>query len=222
MRSALLLLSDARFPAGGYAHSGGLEAAVEEGLQVHEVSSFLTDRLVAVSGPECALAVAAARAARSDDLAALAELDAEAEARLPSPPLRIASRRLGAQLLRTAATVWPESIVVRAYREASTITARPVAFGVVGAAAGLADDEVAGAYLYEEAAMIAAAAVRLLPLDAAESVRGLLDAEPLLDSLAAEAVRPVASARELPPSFAPALDLRSLSHAAREGRLFAT
>ena len=222
MSVALLLLSDGRFPAGGYAHSGGLEEAVEEGLVGHEVPRFLRDRLAAVSGPECTLALAAARGARAGDLTALAELDAEAEARLPSPPLRAASRRLGAQLLRTASTVWPESTLIGAYRRQSETTPRPVAFGVVAAAAGLDDRPAAAAYLYEEATLITAAAVRLLPLDAAETARWLIAAEPLLDALAAAAVAFAGAAADLPSSFAPALELRSLTHSAREGRLFAT
>ena len=222
MSVALLLLSDGRFPAGGYAHSGGLEEAVEGGLAAHEVPRFLRDRLAAVSGPECTLAVAAARSARAGDLAALAELDAEAEARLPSPPLRAASRRLGAQLLRTAATVWPESALIGAYRRLSELTPRAVAFGVVAAAAGLDDRAAARVYLYEEATLITAAAVRLLPLDAAETARWLIEAEPLLGSLADAAVGFVGQAADLPSAFAPALELRSLAHSAREGRLFAT
>ena len=41
----LLLLTDARFPSGGYAHSAGLEAAVEDGLGVGGVCDFLAGRI---------------------------------------------------------------------------------------------------------------------------------------------------------------------------------
>src|ERR1700722_16264231 len=109
---AVLLLTDSRFPAGGYAHSGGLEAAVEDGLTAHELPGFLAGRLRGVSGPEACIAVAAGRAARSADLAALARLDLEAVARCPSAPLRAVASRLGAQLLRTAATVWPDDQLI--------------------------------------------------------------------------------------------------------------
>jgi urease accessory protein len=45
--SALLLLADARLPAGGHAHSGGLEAAVAAGRVVDAASldGFLRGRL---------------------------------------------------------------------------------------------------------------------------------------------------------------------------------
>jgi urease accessory protein len=222
----LLLLTDARFPAGGYAHSGGLEAAVEDGLTAHEVPAFLRGRLRGAAWPEACLAVAARRA---DDLEALLELDEEALARCPSPPLRRASSRLGSQLLRTAATVWPGAL--DPYRAASRSTPRPVCFGAVADVAGLDDRETAYAYLYEDAATVATAAVRLLPVDGAAAARWLVEAGPELDLLAAEALdaaRTHASAplatgfAPLPGGFAPGLELGSIAHALREGRLFAS
>jgi urease accessory protein len=92
-----------------------------------------------------------------------------------------------------------------------------VAYGAVAAAAGLDDRETAYAYLYDDAATVTTAAVRLLPVDGATAARWLVEAAPGLDRLAAEAV----DAR-LPGGFAPALELGSLAHAAREGRLFAS
>jgi urease accessory protein len=218
----LLMLTDGRFPAGGYAHSGGLEAAVADGLDGDGVAAFLVDRLTAVAGPEAMLVVSAARAARTGDLDALLRLDLEADARCPSPPLRAASHRLGAQLLRTAAAVWPERALVARYGAFSSATPRPVAFGVVAAGIGLDDRAAAQAYLYEEAATVAAAAVRLLPVDTATAFRRVADAAGAIEELAERAARHEAQPRELPSAFAPALELRSLAHARREGRLFAT
>ena len=218
----MLLLTDSRFPAGGYAHSGGLEAAVEDGLASHEVPSFLAGRLRGVAGPEACIAVAAARAARSGDLAALACLDREAVARCPSAPLRVAATRLGAQLLRTSETVWPDDQVIRAYRESEGPSPRPVAFGVVAAAAGLSDAEAVQSYLYEDATMVTTAAVRLLPVDSASAARWLLDVGLEIERLAAIALAAGDDPRLLPGGFAPGLELGSLAHAARQGRLFAS
>jgi urease accessory protein len=218
----LLLLTDSRFPAGGFAHSGGLEAAVEDGLSAGEVPEFLLGRLRGVSGPEAHLTVAAARASRAADDEALARLDLEAAARCPSPALRAAAARLGAQLLRTAAAVWPDDLCLAAYRNQSTTTPRPVAFGVVAAAAGLGDFDSAVAYLYEEAAAIAAAAIRLLPVDGAAAIGRLLETQPEIERLAGAAAAAGADSRSWPGGFAPALELRSLRHATREGRLFAS
>jgi urease accessory protein len=219
---ALLLLTDSRFPAGGYAHSGGLEAAVEDGMAAGAVPSFLTGRLRGVSGPEACLAVAALRAARAGDLTALTRLDLETAARCPSQPLRAAATKLGAQLLRTSATVWPDDPVIRAYRESGGPSPRPVAFGVVAAAAGLGDSDTARAYLYEEAATVTTAAVRLLPVDGALAARWLVSAGPEIDRLARAATDAGDDPRRLPGGFAPSLELGSLAHACRQGRLFAS
>ena len=218
----LMLLTDSRFPAGGYSHSGGLEAAVVDGLTAGEVPLFLAGRLRGVSGPEAYLTVAAARAAREADIASLLKLDLEAAARCPSPPLRSAANRLGAQLLRTAAAIWPTAPSLADYRSRSAPTPRPVAFGVVAAVAGLDDLDTARAFLYEDAATVTTAAVRLLPVDGAEAARWLLEAEPEVERLARDAAAAGGDPRQWPGGFAPALELRSLAHAAREGRLFAS
>ena len=222
MTVPFLLLSDGRFPSGTYAHSGGLEPAVDDGLTVEDVPLFIFGRLRGPAFAECLLAVAAARSARAGELAELLALDLEAEARCPSPPLRSSSRRLGAQLLRTAIAVWPEAALVSAYREASGSTPRPVAFGVVAASAELSDLETAEACLYEDAMTVAAAAVRMLPVDAACTIRWVVEVRGLVERLARQAEASDKPLRELPAGFAPALELRSLAHAVREGRLFAS
>ena len=74
-----LLLADARTPTGSYAHSCGLEAAVQHGLTPGEVPAFLRGRLATVAITEAALTAAAVLAA--DDLAALLWLDQEALAK---------------------------------------------------------------------------------------------------------------------------------------------
>jgi urease accessory protein len=214
-----LLLADGRFPAGGYAHSGGLEAACHEGLTGDEVAAYLRARLHAVTAAECALAVAAGRETAVDTLLLL---DEEATARQPSPALRAVSQRLGSQLLRTASVVWPEAAVPRAYRAASTSTPRTVAFGVVARAAGLDELDLARGFLYDDAAMVAAAAVKLLPVDVLSTTRLLVELEKDLEWLALAAVSLNVPPRELPSAFAPLLELRSLAHGRREGRLFAS
>jgi len=222
MSLPLLLLTDGRFPAGGYAHSAGLEEAVAGGLQIDGVEAFLTGRLRHVALPEAHLAVAANRAARTDNLSALLVLDAEADARCPSAPLRVVARRLGAQLLRTAAIVWPDADLPARYADASIATPRSVAFGVVSAVAGLDARATSEAYLYEDAMTVASAAVRLLPVDSAATAGWIVAAEPLVRRLAREAAVASDDPRALPGGFAPALELGSLRHAAREGRLFAS
>jgi len=222
MSAVAMLLADSRFPAGGYAHSLGLEQAVSDGLRLEDVPGFIDARLRLVARADASLSVAARRAAAAggDPHLALEELDGEHAARTPSPVLRDIARRLGAQLLRSAATAWP-SPLIDGYRAASATTPRPIALGVVGAAAGLDDRAVATVALYDDAATVASAALKLLGLDPADSARWVAELAPEIDA-AARAIgadeRPVG---EQEPPAAVGLELAASVHAQRTERLFA-
>jgi urease accessory protein len=208
-----LLLADSRTPAGGYAHSAGLEAAVEAGLDAAAVPAFAAARLETSGFVDAAFA-AAARRRRG---AALLALDDELAARVQSAPLRAASRQLGRALLRLGASLWPDDETLVTYAEASAWTPRPVAFGALARAAGLDAHATARLSLYEDAAGIAAAAVKLLPLDAATTTGWVAALAPRIDALAARA-----AAADLPATATPLLDLRSLDHDRSDRRLFVT
>ena len=121
-----LLLADSRFPSGSYAHSLGLEQAVDDGLT--DVPAFIRARLRLVAEADARFAVEARRAA--DCERDLARARREWAARTPSPVLREAARRLGAQLLRSAATVWPGGAIADVPGRVDG-TPRPIALGVV-------------------------------------------------------------------------------------------
>jgi urease accessory protein len=216
---AAMLLADSRFPAGSYAHSLGLEQAVGEGLGVDDVAPFIAARLRLVARPDAALSVAARRAAAAHDDGALAGLDDEHGARCPSPVLREHARRLGSQLLRSAATAWPDPAIDR-YRAASSSTPRPVALGVVGAAGGLDDTEVATVALYDDAATVASAALKLLGLDPAVTARWLAQLAPAIESGALELAADARAVADQPPPAAAGLELAAARHADRTERLF--
>jgi len=218
---AALLLADSRTPSGSYAHSAGLEAAVAAGLRADGVRAFLRGRLRTVAFSDAAIMAAACRAAadpQAPPAAALASLDAEALARTPSPVLRAAATALGRAVLRTGAQLYPADATIPAYRAISAATPRPVALGVVCAAAGLAPDDAAMLALYDDAATVAAAAVKLLPVDAGAAAGWIAALTPELEELAGAA----AAAAELPSASAPLIELRSLHHHADERRLFAS
>jgi urease accessory protein len=219
MNVVALLLADSRFPAGGYAHSLGLEQAVADGLGADGVAPFIAARLRLVARPEAGLSVAALRAARDADALALAALDDEHAARCPSPVLRDLARRLGAQLLRSAATAWPDPAIDR-YRSASSSTPRPVALGVVAAAGGLDDVGVATVALYDDAATVASAALKLLGLDPAQTARWLAQLAPAIDAAACEVAGDARPIAEQPPPAAVGLELAAARHAERTERFF--
>jgi len=204
MDTLMLVLADSRFPAGAHAHSLGLEEAVNQGLT--DVPAFAAARLRLVAEADARIAVAARRG----------DVDgAEAEwlARCPSPILRDVGMRLGAQLLRSAAATWPVT---------PRRTPRPVALGELGAVAGIDDEGVALLALYDDAATVTSAALKLLPLDPAVTTSWLAELAPQME-LAARAIaaddRPLA---DQPAPAAVALELAAPVHHAREERLFAS
>ena len=231
--SALLLLADGRFPAGGHAHSGGLEAAVAlEGLgDVSGLEKFLRGR--AATGGAIAAAFGAAACAAlteagsvhddSTGAAVLSRLDRELDARLPSPALRSVSRRLGRQLLRAGRVVWPSSALDELAEAMPGGPHQPVVLGAVAASAGLGTMAVAMAAVHESVAGPATAAVRLLGLDPFAVHAALARMGPQLDAIAAKgAACAHLPPAELPACSAPLLDVLAERHSTWEVRLFAS
>ncbi len=215
-----LLLADSRFPSGSYAHSLGLEQAVNDGLR--DVPAFIRARQRHVAGADAAFAVAARREARRRARAALRSLarprvgGADARARRCATP----AARLGSQLLRAASVAFPAAARLAAYRAASRLTPRPIALGVVAADLGVSAADTALLALYDDAATVASAALKLLPLDPAVTARWLADLAP------ADGARP---RRRSPPTTgrcprpaAVAIELTAPIHLEQRERLFAS
>ncbi|MDP9452949.1 MAG: urease accessory protein UreF [Actinomycetota bacterium] len=224
MAAVALLLADGRFPAGGHAHSGGVEVAVARG-RVGDLASlvaFLRGRLATSGLVDAALAAATCHRGRAA-VAPWGELTAEAEARQPSPALRIAWRVQGRALLRAARRAWPGPVLDGLAAAAPDGVPHPVALGAVAAAAGLAPAASAALAAHQAVAGPASAAVRLLgidPLDVAAAVAGLAGE---VDAVAAEATTAATGhLADLPCRAAPLLELGAEDHAAWEVRLFAS
>jgi urease accessory protein len=229
--TALLLLADGRLPAGGHAHSGGVEAAVRDG-RVHDLStleSFLRGRLRTAAAVAAAFAAAACQAGNDSLLspggphgvlagagARAAELDAAFDARTPSPALRRASRVQGRALLRAGAGMWTVPVC-------RADTHHAVALGIVAAAAGLLPRDAALAAVHGSVSGPAAAAIRLLALDP-YLVHGALARLAAECDTTAEAAAGFAQADvdDLPAASAPLLDIAAEAHARWEVRLFAS
>ncbi|WP_328540016.1 urease accessory protein UreF [Streptomyces sp. NBC_00344] len=222
-RSALLVLADGRFPAGGHAHSGGVEQAVTAGRirDAQDLAGFCLGRLNTTGLTSAALAATAALGADP------AEVDEAADARTPSPALRSAARRLGRQLMRAARATWPcpELDALAAVRPRGAH--QPVVLGVTARAAGLGPLDAAHCVLYEAVSGPATAAVRLLSLDPFEASAVLARLTPELDRVAARAAVAALDAlrdglQGLPAASAPMLDITAEAHAVRPVRLFAS
>jgi urease accessory protein len=228
-RSALLLLADSRFPAGAYAHSGGLEAAAAAG-RVHDGASlreFLVGRLH--TGAHTAAAFAAA-ACEADGAGLLAELDHEYDVRLMASAPRAASRGHGRQLVRAARAAWPgpRFELLDAALPGGAGPHHPIALGVACASAALSADDAASCAVHSTLGIAAQAAVLLLGLDPIEVTALLAGLAPDADRAAAGALTSARTAMSkgdpglLPALGAPLLELAAQDHATREVRLFAT
>lgn len=226
---ALLLLADGRFPAGGHAHSAGVEAAVADGrvTDVSSLTAFAEGRLRTVGLVDAAVAMATAtRLARPLERrtarALLARLDAEVDARTPAPPLRAASRRQGRQLVRVAARCWPSPLLDLA-APPEPDPHQSVAFGLVGVAAGVGIEGVGHLAAHHALTTPMQAGVRLLGLDpfaVAAATAGLAEvAAAVVAEAARHAPGPLA---DLPARSATLVDLAAMTHAGADSRLFAT
>jgi urease accessory protein len=213
--AALLTLADSRLPAGGHAHSGGVEQAIAAGVLTDPVSLavFLRRRLTTSGAVAAGLAAAACRAvADADPVGALARLEAEADARTPSPALRAASRQQGRGLVRVAGRAWPDP----AWAALPPQPHHPVALGVAAAAGGLAPRDAAAAAAYLSVSGPATAAQRLLAMDPITVAAVTARLAPEVDDVATR------SAAELPAAADPLLDLLAEAHALRKDRFFAS
>jgi urease accessory protein len=260
--AAVLMLADARFPAGGHAHSGGLEGAVTAGTvrDVESLELFLRGRLATAGVVAAGLAATAcAGAADVSNVADMARdylvadgasgpgatgaaavneslvtaevwerLEAEADARTPSPAQREASRRQGRALVRAARAAWPSAALDslgRAAQGAAGPARGPhhaVVLGVAAAAAGCSPGEAAQVAAYLSVTGPASAAVRLLALDPIEVSAAIARLAGAIDAAARRGARAAGPGGELPYPSAPALDLYAEAHARTEVRLFAS
>jgi urease accessory protein len=220
---ALLQLTDGLFPAGGFAHSLGLETYVQAGLVKDRggLEAFVRAHLDGSAGPSDAVAVATAvRRATADDLAACLEIDARLDAMRVVPEFSAASRQMGRQTLRVA-VAWAKDPWLEAFGArvdgGTTPGHYPVAFGAAAGRAGVTAEAAAAAYLYATAAMLVNAALRLFPIGQLDGQRTLAGLRPRVAELAERA-----AAAELDDmwSFTPGLELAGLRHADLDMRLF--
>jgi urease accessory protein len=229
---ALLQLADGRFPTGGHAHSGGFEAAAEREhtTDAAGLDNFLRGRLhttglvmAAFTAAACQIFTGCIGSRTRPDPDTIADLDAEYEARTPSPVLRTVSRRLGRQIVRAGRTVWPDAVLDTLASLPGNGVHQPIGFGAVAAAAGQTPLSSALLTAQESIAGPATASIRLLGLDPFEVnavVAGLAaDTGAIAEQAAGCASAPPA---ELPTAAGYLLDIAAEYHATWEVRLFAS
>jgi urease accessory protein len=220
---AALQFADGLFPAGGFAHSFGLETYAQEGAVRDRagLEAFVTAHLEGSAGPADAVAVAAAvRLAAASDVAEWIALDERLEAMKPVPETRQASRQMGRQTLRVAAALGADPFLAELARAVADGLAPGHHAAVFGGALGRAGVEptlAAAAYLHSTAALLVGAGLRLIALGQLDGQRALAAMRPRIARLAEAAA--AATPADMW-SFNPGLELAGMRHATLDTRLF--
>jgi len=219
----LFQFADGLFPAGGFAHSFGLETYAQDG-RVHDrttLEAFVVAHLEGSAGPGDAVAVAAAtRAAVAGDVDGALALDARLDAMKSVPEFRAASAQMGRQTLRVAASLGDDAFLAalnRAVDDGRTPGHHAVAFSAAVGRGGADAERGAAAYLYSTGALLVGAGLRLIAIGQVDGQRVLAAVRPRIARLAAAAA---ASSPDDMWSFTPALELAGIRHATLEMRLF--
>ncbi len=212
----LMLLGDARLPVAGHTQSAGLEAAVQHGLAGAEVPLYVAARLATTVRVEAGTAVVALHALAHG--LALEPVVAAWAARTPSAALRRTSRAQARALTRLTGRLWPDAGPV-ARVHGLTGAPRSVALAAAGAAVGLDPASLARLVGYDDVQTVAAAALKLLPLDPAVATGWVHDALPAVAAMAAS-VAALTRPEEIPATAAPQTEAWAEAHARTTRRLF--
>ena len=221
--ATLLQFADGLFPAGGFAHSFGLETYAQEGRvrTRADLEAFVAAQLEGAAGPADGVAVAlVSRLAASEEGGATMALDAQLDAMKLVPEFRAASAQMGRQTLRVAQALGEDGFLTalaRAVDEGRTPGHHPVAFGAALGRASVAAEDAVTAYLHSTAALLVGAGLRLIALGQLDGQRVLAAMRPRIARLAA---RVAAATADDMWSFHPGIELAGLRHPTLDMRLF--
>ena len=158
------------------------------------------------------------------DLAAdLAEVDQAWRARTVSPAMRETAALLGRGYARLLSRMWPAAPAVAALATLRGTnpggTSRAVVLGVAAALAGLSAAQLVRLIGYEEAQTVAAAALKLEPLDPMDATGWVIEAQPEIERMVDE-LSSITDVADIPAVGAPLIEQWAEIHATTTQRLF--
>jgi urease accessory protein len=213
---SLLQLSDPALPIGAYAHSGGLETYVQEGVVCDVVSAtrFVRDMLSTnLRYTDAALVGLAYGVTRGGDVAApgvagLEELDRLCEAVKMPREMREASRKLGGRLLKVFGKVCGAGYKPKHYA---------VGFGYVAGLLGVGLRETLTGFYYNAAAGMVTNCVKLIPIGQQDGQDLLFGLQGVIAELVEKSLSPDV---EMIGLCCTGLDIRCMQHEKLYSRLY--
>lgn len=212
---------DSFFPAGGFAYSSGLEAAVQGGAvkNSQDLARYVEDFFQAGMGRREAVAVARAhRSLTGGHLSSALEADQELDAMMTGRESRLASKQMGRQVLK-GALVEETSPVIRDYLREVEADRAPghlaVAYGLVLGEAGWTREQAVTAFLYQQAVGFVSASLKLLPIGQREGQRLLASWAPMISRLSRHAAVDATMT-----AWTPVHDIYAMKHSRLTSRLF--
>jgi urease accessory protein len=217
MNLLLWQFADSGFPSGGFAHSGGFEAALHHGVVTDAEALWqLVCDVLTQAGRGSLPLVTAAHA----ESGALADLDALCDAFLSNAVANRASRAQGQALLTTCVRSFPEAPVLAlhdAVRREGMLGHHAPMFGALASSLGIDRAATERLFLFMTSRSFINAAVRL-------GAVGVYEAQHLQRRASLEIPRIVKACDELAPSdiaqTAPILDLFQSTHDRLYSKLF--